>query len=145
MALSALEGMLEQTKSDIVPMLWNHDPRIPPIGRLLSGRIDKLPDGEFAFVGTSDLFEPDDEIPLIDDGREIPIRIPEAPVEVIFDRSYMSTEDQEDIDFIARTTGGGKQEAGKKALEPLSILAIVGIYLLGRFAEGLLQKVGEDA
>lgn len=145
MALSCLEGMVEQVRSDIIPILRNHDPRIPPIGRLLSARIDKLADGEFAIVGTLQTFEEGEEIPLLEVGRTIPIRVPFSNFEVVFDRSYRLKADQDEIDHLVGLVKASKQEEGKKALEPLSILAIAGIYLLGKFAEGFLQKVGEDS
>ena len=145
MTLSALLGMVDQIGYQIIPMLWNHDPRLPPIGRLISARVEQLPDGEYALIGVTELFDPDEDIPILADGRDIPIHVPEDNIEVEYDRSYASHEDQEEIDRLVAVINGTKHESGKKALEPLSVLALVGIYALGKFADGFLQKIGEDA
>jgi hypothetical protein len=146
LALSALEGMAEQIKREYIPLLHEHDPRIPPHGRLISAQIEQLEDGEYALKCAVELFEPGDEIPLSDETREIPIwDVSPNYLEVIYDRSYIEEVDQTLLAELVTTTGGTKQEYGKKGLDPLSILIIAGSFVAGNFAVGFLQKMGADA
>ena len=145
-ALSALQGAVEQVKQRIIPVLVEHDPRQPPLGRIVSSRVEQLADGHFALIGTMELFEPDDHIPLSDDPREIHIAEPAFhKITVICDRSYSEDADQSILEALVTQIGGVKEEYTKKALVPLSVLAIVvGTFGALKFAGGFLEKAGAD-
>ena len=51
--LAALEDMVEQVKAAYIPMFIEHDPRIPPQGRVTSAEITPRGDGEFAIDAKS--------------------------------------------------------------------------------------------
>jgi len=57
MALSALEDLVDLVNKQYTPMGIEHDPRIPPVGRVLSAHIEELEDGEFAVDGIAEVFE----------------------------------------------------------------------------------------
>lgn len=146
LALSALEGMVEQVQREYIPMLIGHDPRIPPKGRLVSAKIEELEDGEYAVKGIIELFEPGEEIPLLEDTRQMVMKEPPPDsFEILFDRTYSSPEDQALLDRLALTLAGTKHENLEKGLETLSVLAIVGVFVAGNFFGGFLQKAGADS
>lgn len=146
LALSALEGMVEQVQREYIPMLIGHDPRIPPKGRLVSAKIEELEDGEYAVKGIIELFEPGEEIPLLEDTRQMVMKEPPPDsFEILFDRTYSSPEDQALLDRLALTLAGTKHENLEKGLETLSVLAIVGVFVAGNFFGGFLQKAGANS
>ena len=146
LALSALEDMVEQIEREYLPLIHEHDPRLPPHGRILSAHIEQLDDGEYALKCQTQLFEPGDEIQLAEENREIPI-MGASPdnFDFVYDRSYLDKDDQFLLSELATLTGGAKHEIGKKGLDPLSVLIIAGSFVLGNIALGFLQKMGADA
>ncbi|HEY9152739.1 MAG TPA: hypothetical protein VIN60_07630 [Anaerolineales bacterium] len=72
-APSALDDFVRSINQQYMPMGVEHDPRIPPIGRILSAHIEELEDGEYAVDGIAEMFESDKDIEFLDDGREIPV------------------------------------------------------------------------
>ena len=144
-SVEALRDLVEQIKNNYIPMGTEHDPRIPPRGRFVSARIVTLEDGEYGVEGIGEIFEPGDSFELRNDGREIPLlRQEDGNLHIAFDRSYRDQEDQDIINEIARLFASKPQEQIKKALEPISILIIGGVFVLGGIASGFLGNVGAD-
>lgn len=147
MPLQTLETMAKQINTHYIPMGIEHDPRIPPQGRLITAQVVKLEDGEYGVEGLGEIFEPGDSYELKDAGREIPIHKNRSKnkIEIGFDRNYRSQEDQEIIKEISKLFGSEPQEELKKALDPISIITISCAFLLGGLANGFLGKMGSDA
>jgi hypothetical protein len=146
MMLSALESALEQIHRTFVPLGVEHDPRIPPQGRLVRASIRKLEDGEYALDGEFELFEPQERVPLGPDDRQIPIRrFGDGEMHVEFDRLLRSELDQQDIKDIATLFRTEPTEEVKKSVDPLAILTVGGAFVLGGIAAGVLSRIGEDA
>jgi hypothetical protein len=142
---SALEGMVRQINLQCIPMGLEHDPRIPPQGRVLSAGIQQLEDGEYAVRGVIQQFEPGDEIELVEDGREIPLHEhSDGSIHLTYDRSYKTLQDQELLKQLAKISGAQLHEEAKKSLDPLSTLAVAGKFVLGEIASGLLKRIGSD-
>ena len=59
MALEDLKRHLDTIDHVIIPVYSVHDPRQPPIGRVVSGAIVGLEDGEYALDVNVELFDPD--------------------------------------------------------------------------------------
>jgi hypothetical protein len=142
----ALLGVVEQIRQGCVPMMFNHDPRVPPIGRLVDAEVRELDDGEFALVSISEVFEPGDELPPLSDSREMSIRrFSEDAVHVVYDRSYLNSDERAILDALEALDSIKMEEEGKKALEPVSILLIGLMAAGGAIAAGFLNKLGADA
>ena len=56
--------MVDQVKTAYIPMGIEHDPRIPPLGRVITAEITHLPDGEYALDAKVEVFEEGDVVPL---------------------------------------------------------------------------------
>jgi hypothetical protein len=139
-----LESLARRVNTNAIPLGVEHDPRIPPIGRITSARVTTLEDGAFAVEAEAEVFEPGDNPPLIG-GREIPLRVPlEHHLQVSYDRSFYDEESQRLINEIAALFKSDPVREEKKALDPVTILTIVGAFTLGGVASGFLNKIGSD-
>ena len=143
--LSGLESLVAAANGSYVPVIVDHDPRCPPIGRVIGARIDDLPDGEHAVVGIYEIFEPGDQLQSAP-GREIPLSsYDHGRVQLSFDRTYHDVDSRALIDEICELLKSTPQEEGKKALEPISVLTIGAAVILGAVATGFLNALGQDA
>jgi hypothetical protein len=146
MALSALEGMVKQIASSYIPMGIEHDPRIAPLGRIVSARIVELDDGEHALDAEVELFEGGDIIPFDSGSRRATVHYCQSErVCITDDRVFRDEEDQRDLADIADLLQAERRTEGKKALEPIAVL-IIGAKLTGAAVlGGFGKKIGEDA
>jgi hypothetical protein len=145
MMLSALESGLAQINQMFVPVGVEHDPRIPPQGRIVRAWSRELDDGEFALDGEFEMFEAGDELPLGPEGRELPIRrFPTDRMAIEYDMQLRSQPDREEIDALAALLSVEAEEEVKKSLDPLAILTLGGAFALGGIAGGFLSRIGED-
>jgi len=145
MTKEALEDLAVQAKSAYIPMLFNHDPRIPPLGRTADARIRLLPDGEYALVVTSEVFEPLENIKLRDETREIPLRIyDEGMITVVRDRSYRARDDLQILEELEELRKICLEVEEKKAVEPISVLLIALAGAASALVSGFLNKMGGD-
>ena len=145
-ALEALEDMVEQVKAKHIPLIIEHDPRVPPFGRMSHGEVQQLEDEEYAFVVTFEIFEAGDQIELIEEARSLPTRnVPLGDFLVTYDRNFRNEEDQELLNEVANLLKTEPLEEGKKAFDPLSVLTIGGAFIAGGIAAGFLHAVGSDA
>src|SRR6266487_796878 len=144
--LAALESMVEQMSAMALPVHVEHDPRDPPIGRIVGARVVPLDDGYHGVEAEMEIFEPQDELPTFQFSKDIPINtFPNEALQVVYDRSYTNGEDQTDIRELSEALGTEPQEYVKKALEPLSVLMIGGAgFVLGQIAAGFFGRLGED-
>ena len=102
MLLSALESLVESTSHQYLPVIYNHDPRTPPILRISGARIVSLGGGEYAVDGEIELFEPGDRFEQSLGPRSIPVRTyPAGKLQLGFDRNYRNKADQKIIDDIS--------------------------------------------
>jgi hypothetical protein len=63
---------------------------------------------------------------------------------ISFDRNFRGTEDQKLLSELTSSINAKLQEEFRKALDPISVLAIGGAFLLGGIANGFLGKLGSD-
>lgn len=145
--LGALETMVEQSNRQVIPIGSEHDPRIPPLGRVIMTELVELEDGEFAVEGVAEIFDEDYEN-LTDTGnREIPVRkYKKGTFNVVSDRNFRDEESKKDIEDLKSILNNAKtEEEIKKSLDPISILTIGGAFILGGIANGFFGEIGADA
>jgi hypothetical protein len=144
---NALEQMVNQYRTNYIKVMDEHDPRKIPIGRVIDGRLVELQDGEFAVEATFELFDGSD--PQADEkGKELNIsdKEDEEDLTIYYDYSYRKKAHINKIEEFNRKIAHhtGLRYFAKKSLEPLSILTIGGVFILGKIAEGFLHKAGEE-
>ena len=149
MTLSALESLVEQSNDNIIPLTVEHDPRKPPIGRIKSTQIKQLEDGEYGLEGTFEIYENDDDFTLpLDDKREMRIKEHNSnSLSIVYDRSYQNPDDQTLIYELNTLIKSDlePQFFSKKSVEPISVLYIVGAYILGNVTTGFFNQIGSEA
>lgn len=143
--LEALEKAAIQSEQQFLPVNFNHDPRIPPLGRMVKAEVVQLPDGEHGLVAHSEIFEPGDVITPLP-GRERPLhQVETGTIEVVFDRSYRSELDTSTLEEIQGLPGVSTSCLEKKALEPLSVLTVAfGLWAAASYFSGFLNQMGAD-
>jgi hypothetical protein len=127
MSVGALQSMVDAANSSYIPLGIEHDPRIPPQGRIVEAWIEERPDGGMAVKGEIEVFDGDIGTPPTTDPRELRIKTfdPEHLL-ISFDRNFRGTEDQKLLSELTSSINAKLQEEFKKALDPISVLAIGG-------------------
>ena len=144
MTLDALVGNIEQIRSHFIPVMVEHDPRIPPLGRIDSACIEFLDDGEYALKTTLEIF---DEETLLQpsEKREMILEynnILPGKIQIDYDRSYKTQKGK--IDDIVKIVGGKCSLHLRKSMDPISILTIVGVFAVSQISSGFFKKIGSD-
>jgi hypothetical protein len=146
MSLDCLKGMVEQVNTHTILMNIEHDPRIPPIGRIISGKVVNLDNNEYGVEAEIELF--DEESKLEDAFKNRPLRCDDDfklnSVRLGYDRNFDNENDRKTISDISTILKSKPQYQVKKALEPLSILEIGGGFVLGCIASGFFSQIGSD-
>jgi hypothetical protein len=143
----ALEQLVRQMNTSYLPLGIEHDPREPSVGRVAAARLVTRQDGILMVEADMEIFEDGETVPLAMDSREIPLEpAPAGDILVKFDRSYaVSAERKTLVDELAQTIGARTNQEFKKAVDPISVLTIVGSFAAGAMASGFLKRIGEDA
>ncbi len=146
LAREALVGMADHIAACYVPFGVGHDPRIPPIGRIVSARVETDADGESALVGEIEIFEDGDASTRSGD-RVTLLRFQESTqLAVVDDRAFRGPEDQSLIGNIRTGLQATAYTERKKAAEPIAVLTIAGCsFAAGAFATGFFGEMGKDA
>jgi len=141
----ALEDAAAQARSAFIPMIFNHDPRIPPLGRTVDAQVRQLADGEYALVTILEVFEPGDVFQTPRGDREIRLReFKQDKVTIVHDRSYGSSDDQLILAELAEYPEIRLEKDEKKAFEPISVLLLALGVAATALATGFLVKMGSD-
>lgn len=142
-------GVLQQMAKDIqkywVPVGVEHDPRIPPLGRIREASLRSEPDGSTSLVGTIEEFEPGDVIPYQPSERRLRIEAPGPGIHISYDRGFQDPESQctlRELEVLLKTPL--KQDL-KKAIEPITILTIAAAAFFTQFTGGFFKEMGADA
>jgi hypothetical protein len=144
-SLSALQDLVGLINKQYIPMGVEHDPRIPPVGRVLSAYLEELEDGEFAVDGIAEIFEEGEEIEFRDDGREIPVKELGDRLKISPDGSYRNSDDRQLLEEMRALIDGELTPQIKKSVEPISLIILAASLAAGGIAGGFLNKIGEDA
>lgn len=146
LTLENLKQMVDLINRSFIPIDIEHDPRIPPVGRMVTSRLVPLDDGEMGVEFEGEIFEDGDQIELASDAKCIPRSSHDRAIH--YDRMYNDPKDMALIDEIASIIGSGPPiERMKKSLDPLSVIAIslvVGRKFFENLTDDLYKKVKES-
>jgi hypothetical protein len=149
LAREALEGMARDAADHYIPVMWNHDIRYPPLGRVVSAQVVALGDGEYALETITEYWEQGDTVESLrgDGWRSLRLRIDDDYERFVVrcDRTFLDEDGRALVQDIAALSGAQPQQEGKKALEPVSALVIAaGAFVLGSVASGFFRRLGSD-
>jgi hypothetical protein len=150
MPLSALEDFAWEIRECYIPAGVEHDIRNPPVGRIVSGEVVRLPDGEYGLLVTQELYESTDTASdLAGDGRRMVTSCRETRgLAVMYDRTFDTEAGRTLLADLSSLMEGQEPPRPdfKKALEPIPTLILgAGMFLLGGVASGFLSRIGSDA
>lgn len=141
----ALESMVDQVNKYYVS-IWNgHDPRLPPIGRVVSAELVKTGNESYEVVGDLELF---DESTFLEDFgcKEIKLKKNQKEkLQITYDKNFLSAKDQCFISEISKMFNNESRKEEKHSIDHVSIIAICASFAFGVVATGFLKKVGEDS
>lgn len=144
--LAALEGMVEQLNQHYLPVGVQHDPRVPPLGRVIAAELRSHDDGEFEIAAQIEVFEDGDRIPFGGDPRRTVVRYYEADqVSVIDDRSLADDADQTILAELRSVLAARAGTESKKAFEPITVLTVAVTLIGPKLIDGFLGQIGGDA
>jgi hypothetical protein len=145
--LEALESMRALISKSYLPYIVNHDPRCPPLGRVIDSEIISLADGEHALEAEIELFEEGPLPPLDPSDRSIPLRdLPSDSLLLTIDRTFAQPEFRDAVEEVSRLFGTPSKFEGKKALEPIAVLVIgAGAFAVGKFVSSFFSRLGSNA
>lgn len=145
LAHEGLGRMVADINSGYMPFWDNHDPRLPPLGRVAEARLeDDDSPGELRVVGVVEIFEPGDQIPF-NSSRKMFMRSTDPErLTLSFDRSYRDATSQALIRDIGDLLNSDPTPEVKKAVDPLSVLTIAGTFIAGGISGGFLKELGAD-
>jgi len=152
----AVEGMLEQLQDSPKPVNLEHDPTIPPVGRVLGGALVDLPDGEVALETEMEIF--DGTIPavlhpaqLLDEklSELTPVSVEEGVLELTTDARSYKHGDIEALQQLAGEVGEVKAFDGAVRFsvlpDALLVLALgMPSAAAAWFMKGFFTKAGEE-
>lgn len=141
--VAALASMVDQANSAFIPYTFDHDPRIPPLGRIRKARLMLLPNDEVAVEADIEVFD-EENIPPFDTTRKLPLESFDRPF-IGYDANYRSAKNQKSIAKISEALGSKGREDFKKSFEPVSVFTIIGAFVIGSFSGGFFKKIGSDA
>lgn len=144
-----LVSMVEAFNRKYITIETEHDPRLPPRGRVVSAKVVEQDDGQSALRSVLEFWdESDTPESLHGDGRRIENDAGvQGAFEVHYDRSFLDPEGEVFVHDLARLSSPSAEPIQdlKKAAEPISTLVIAaGAFVLGGIANGFFGKIGED-
>lgn len=136
--------MVDQVKTAYIPMGIEHDPRIPPLGRVITAEITHLPDGEYALDAKVEVFEEGDVVPLTGVRRMKMNFCESEAVVLVDDRAFRDNDDQKLLEEVRSILGAERETEGKKAVEPIAVLIIALKIGASGIVGGIGKRIGED-
>lgn len=143
LALSALNMLVQDIKTAYIPLWVEHDPRIPPRGRVVDAWIKKLEDGESGVVAVIEEFEVG-ETPVFDGARRMKIGEAECDLSIRFDRTYRDRQSRALIADLATLLKVAAKQESKKSAEPISVLTFIAKAALGKIAETFWSGLSDE-
>ncbi len=141
----ALFDMKSQLDEAYLPLTIEHDIRNPPIGRIVSGEIFELEDGNYLLQGEAEVF--DESVESLKISTEKAIRIYAKEIET-FEASYdgrLHSDELENLRNELDPIATNSWESRKYSAEPQNVVLIAfGVFAISSIAGGFFKNIGSD-
>lgn len=145
----ALQSLEQDIKSKYALSFKEHDYSNPPIGRIIDSKVKKMKNGEYSLKLRIDFFELKDIGTSKESIKKLVIyENKNDSIKMLFDRSFQ----QDPLTFnlvkeLQKNIGNSCSLSFevKKALEPESVLTLIGKFTLSTIAGGFLAQLGANA
>lgn len=142
LTLKFLENMVSSLNKYNIPIMIEHDPRIPPIGRVLKGYVREREDKEFEAVALIEFFDDTSEVENND--KELKVHDSIEQLTLGYSFSHKNESDLNEIKEIEFLLNSKALYEAKKSVDPISIITLTGAFILGGIASGFLNQLGGD-
>ena len=143
-----LESMATSYNQNYVVLTRDHDPRLPPLGRISSAEVVRQANGEHALDGEIEVWECNDTpSSIVGDGRSIPIlKTPEHAFEVQYDTPALEHFGGQFLLELAQIANVDATPVYnlKRAVDPLMVLVIAAGAVAAKIAGGFFGALGKD-
>lgn len=142
-----LEQLAQSANEHYIPINIEHDPRIPPVGRIISSSVRERDDGEYEAIARLQMFDNSFSELNLADNREMIIRkIPINSIVISYGWGHKNNPaDMDNIDGISKILNHPPSYEAKKSLDPINIISLTFAFMVGGFFSGLFNKIGADA
>jgi hypothetical protein len=140
-AVGALVKNAEEANKAYYPLGLHHDPRIPPVGRIVRSFVVPRDDGHAALEFEAERFEPGDTFDPASTAKRLPSHLFQTNPEIIYDSNFDDPQSIKAITNLASALGLKTRRRTKKAATPLSVLIITATSWI---AGGFLKSMGSD-
>lgn len=141
----ALESLVKQTKEYYVSVWKGHDPRFPPIGRVVDAELVKTGEDSYEAVGEIEFFDETMNLNEIGDKELYVKEYSNKYLQIFYDKNFLDKEDQAIISEIAELFKSEARKEEKHCIEHVAIISICASFVFGSIAAGFLKKLGEDS
>lgn len=141
LSLEGLNSLVSSLERYNIPLNIEHDPRMPPIGRVIKGYVRERSDHEFEAVALLELF--DNEMDKIENNNK-DLRLHESPDQFVlgYSFSHKNGNDLNEIKEIEILINSKAFYEAKKSADPISIISLTGAFVIGGIATGFLNQIG---
>ncbi len=148
-AKDALEDFARHINESYVRMGFEHDPRIPPGGRIAKAWVERAKNEEWLLKAEIEVWDQVDTLEsLAGDGRSLALPLdPKWQFEVSYDLSAEAEFGRTFFKELAALTSpkGKPVYEAKKTIEPLAVIGIsLALVAVGSIATGFLNALGAD-
>jgi hypothetical protein len=141
LTVGALVKNAEDANKAYYPLGLNHDPRIPPIGRIIRSAVVPREQGHAALEVVAEQFEEGDTFDLGSTPKRLAPYLFRTEPEIIRDANFDDPQSIRAITELASALGLRTRKHTKKALAPLSVLIVTATSWI---AAGFLKGMGSD-
>lgn len=143
LTLEMLEDLTNSINKYNIPINIEHDPRIAPIGRILKGYVREREDKEFEAVALLEFF--DGEVDKIENNdKELRVHESLDQLTIGYSFAHKNEGDLKGIKEIETLLNSQAIYEAKKSADPISIITLMGTFVIGGIATGFLNQVGSN-
>jgi hypothetical protein len=144
--ISVLEQMVENINKGIMMLNSNHDPQIPPQGKVLSAKLVKLADGYNGVQAEMEMYQTGIPQIILNDRKLVRTQANYTQPTFIIDRNYENPKYRDAIEQICNILGQVEPDYEVKKAEDFSgILQFAGMYVLDPIAKAFIKELSKDA
>lgn len=143
LTVEALESLVYSLNKYNIPIMIEHDPRIPPIGRIIEGYVRQRQDKEFEAVAILEFF--DSNLGEIENnGKELIIHKNQEQFSIGYSFSHKNKNDLNEIQEVENLLNSSSSYEAKKSADPISIITLTAAFIVGGIATGFLNQLGAN-
>lgn len=147
--VEALRDAAQTANGFYIPLNLQHDPRVPPVGRVVASSVRRAAQGHYEMIGEMELWDGTDTPESISgDGRSL--KVPSSPDHAFDVHVDLGAQEALGEDFLQELAGLAEPDArpkysAKKSLDLDAVLLIaIGTFPFREIGNGFFERLGAD-